>query len=98
MTKLISPPAVKGRKKNKGKNAGRNVVKCQLYTCQNVQAARQKFACCSRCAAPYCSAKCQKADWKLTHKRVCKQLKMLRGGADQIELDHTEIISRWPVR
>jgi hypothetical protein len=39
---------------------------------------------CGQCgSAYYCSAACQKADWKVGHKGVCKDLAALRAALDK---------------
>ena len=57
--------------------------KCQLRTCQQLEAPGTKFLRCSRCKqAAYCSQDCQVMDWTaLHHKRVCKALPKATVGA-----------------
>lgn len=39
--------------------------------CNVVAKEGEKFSCCSKCSANYCSRECQVADWKHSHKLVC---------------------------
>jgi hypothetical protein len=41
---------------------------------------------CARCKTAYCSASCQKTDWKAAHKKICKQIANA-GGALQFDAD-----------
>jgi hypothetical protein len=48
----------------------RNV--CCNATCEAIESSTQRFATCAGChAAQYCSADCQKEDWKAAHKLEC---------------------------
>ena len=43
----------------------------QCFVCTKPESESLRLLCCTRCkSAAYCSAECQKADWKF-HKKVC---------------------------
>jgi len=50
---------------------------CSSFSCTNVMSLEtEKYKECSLCHVPrYCSRRCQKAHWRLSHKHVCKEMK-----------------------
>lgn len=47
---------------------------CSNRGCKRTETVDQKFSRCSKCkVAIYCSRDCQIADWKIRHKKVCKE-------------------------
>eukprot|EP00953_Heterococcus_sp_UTEX-ZZ885_P009136 5416-Heterococcus_DN1.PRE.3 len=55
--------------------------KCQKADCANTEVRGEKpFSKCAACSSSYCSAACQKADWRPVHKAMCAQLKRLAKG------------------
>merc|ERR1712062_399432 len=50
----------------------RPVEKCSYYLCEKVEESPGQFKSCARCRlVHYCSKKCQKKDWKISHKKFC---------------------------
>ncbi|KAL7524240.1 hypothetical protein ACHAXR_001461 [Thalassiosira sp. AJA248-18] len=63
------------------------VHKRQCNGCGQHEGASQKFSLCASCRlVNYCSADCQKAHWKESHKMVCSQL------TDEIEAEGKDIV------
>eukprot|EP01060_Flectonema_neradi_P030841 TRINITY_DN4557_c0_g1_i1.p1 TRINITY_DN4557_c0_g1~~TRINITY_DN4557_c0_g1_i1.p1 ORF type:complete len:409 (+),score=49.96 TRINITY_DN4557_c0_g1_i1:57-1229(+) len=60
---------------------------CHRAGCSNSESAPLKFSYCSACKVPaYCSAICQKGDWK-THKKICKYMALDATAAEPVKND-----------
>ena len=58
-----------------------NDMQCQNSKCDKRRKDVDNFYKCKRCrVCRYCCSWCQKYDWKLYHKSMCKKLKKLRKG------------------
>eukprot|EP00951_Prasinocladus_malaysianus_P002158 scaffold15328_cov16-Prasinocladus_malaysianus.AAC.3 len=69
------PASSKGKKKAKLNETGSSEGSAYEHMCDNPGCTNEGCKKCSVCrAAFYCSASCQKADWKL-HKKACKSMK-----------------------
>ena len=60
---------------------------CHRSGCTNTESAPLKFSYCSICKVPaYCSAICQKGDWK-THKQICKYMSLATSTVEVVKHD-----------